>query len=58
MNKNNDLLNQVTDDDRVPDMTKINFSVKNFKTIQVGRLREDIRKDICIEASYNPKAAV
>lgn len=57
MNKSNDFLNQITDEDKIPEMTKINFTVRNFKTIPLGRLREDIRRDLCIEASYNPKAA-
>lgn len=34
-------------------MTKVNIKVKRFDAIVLGRSRDELRNEICIDASYS-----
>jgi hypothetical protein len=53
MNKSQAFLNQITEDDKVPTMSKVNASMRSFKSIKLGRPREEIKAEACIAATYD-----
>lgn len=53
MNKSQAFLNQITEDDKVPTMSKVNASMRSFKSIKLGRSREEIKAEACIAATYD-----
>ena len=57
LNKNSNFLNSLADDDRIPVMSKISVDIKKFDKILIGRSRERLKEEACVEAIYDQKAA-
>ena len=56
LNKNSHFLNQLAEDDKIPNMSKINVDIKRFDKILIGRSRERLKEEACVEAIYDQKA--
>ena len=57
LNKNSTFLQNLTEEDKIPVISKINAETREFGVIKLGYPREKIKEDICIESIYDKKAA-
>ena len=57
LNKNSQFLQNLTEEDKIPVISKINPETREFGVIKLGLPREKIKEEICIEAVYDKKAA-
>ena len=47
----------VCEEDKVPAMSKINVEIREFGVIKLGVPRATIKEEVCVESSYDQKAA-
>jgi len=57
LNKNSAFLQNLSEEDKIPVISKINAETREFGVIKLGLPREKIKEDTCIEAIYDKKAA-
>lgn len=50
-------MNNLCEDDKVPAMSKISVEIREFGVIKLGTPRATIKEEVCIESSYDQKAA-
>ena len=51
--KDIDFINTICEDDVVPTMDKQDMEIREFYPIKLGLLRDEIKINECLEASYN-----
>lgn len=47
----------MADDDRIPVMSKVTVDIKRFDKILIGRSRERLKEEACVESIYDQKAS-
>ena len=57
LNRKQEFLNNLCEEDKVPAMSKINVEIREFGVIKLGVPRATIKEEVCVESSYDQKAA-
>lgn len=50
-------MSHLCDEDKIPAMSKINVEIREFGVLKLGQPRQALKEEVCVEASYDQKAA-